>query len=197
MGTDMNLNALWRNQKVPDPNINELKSKLDGFRSKRIKRAIIVMSLLLAVVIGSASVWLFFQPEMWATRVGLICILTALVIFLIAQNKLITYYKSIPESMNPTQFVAYLLKIKSKELHLQTTILNGYFILISIGFLLYLYEYTSKMASLQGLIYYICILLWIALNWFFIRPRQIKKHQLEINELLHHYHKISDQFKDI
>jgi len=95
--------------------------------------------------------------------------------------------------INSNEYLKQLLKLKAKQLFLQSTMLNIYFILLSTGICMYMYEYTSRMTFLWAVISYGLTLLWIAVNWFYFRPRTIKKQQTKINELISKFEKLSQQ----
>ena len=53
-----------------------------------------------------------------------------------------------------------------------------------------MYEYTLLMSTVWAVFAYGLTGLWILLNWFFIRPKQMKKQQQKINDII-------DKFKNI
>jgi amino acid permease len=79
---------------------------------------------------------------------------------------------------------------------MQTTMLNLYFILLFAGICLYMYEYTSRMKFIYAVTAYVVTLAWIAINWFYLRPKTIKKQQAKINGLIDKFEEINNQLKD-
>ena len=106
-----------------------------------------------------------------------------------------TFLKRNNYEMDTLHYLQQLLKLKEKQLFLQTTILNVYFILLSLGICLYMYEYTFRMTMLWAIVTYGITLLWIALNWFVFRPITIRKQQKTLNELIEKFEKINNQLK--
>lgn len=104
-----------------------------------------------------------------------------------------TFLKSNNYEMDTLHYLQQLLKLKAKQLFLQTTILNVYFILLSLGICLYMYEYTYRMTMLWATVIYGVTLSWIALNWFVFRPLTIRKQQKILNELIEKFEKINNQ----
>ena len=77
-----------------------------------------------------------------------------------------------------------LITLKRKQRFQQTTLLNGYFILLSLGLGLYMYEYVIRMTLPWAIFSYGIVLFWIALNAFYFRPKMIKKQHVKLNQLI-------------
>ncbi|MNR40078.1 hypothetical protein D3C85_1583390 [compost metagenome] len=58
-----------------------------------------------------------------------------------------------------------------------------------------MYEYASRMTVFYALITYGVTLLWIGFNWFYLRPKQIKKQQEKINQLIGKFEEVDAQFE--
>ncbi len=71
--------------------------------------------------------------------------------------------------------------------------LSVYFIILSLGIGLYLFEYVSKMTRFWGIFTYAITLLWIAINWFYLRPKTIKKQNAKPNKLLAEFKNLTNQ----
>jgi hypothetical protein len=59
-----------------------------------------------------------------------------------------------------------------------------------------MYEYAIRMTVFYALVTYGVTLLWIGFNWFYIRPKQIKKQQVKINELIAKFEDVNEQLKE-
>src|ERR1700712_5741214 len=84
-----------------------------------------------------------------------------------------------------------LIKMKEKHFFLQKTMTNIYFIMLSSGICLYMAQYSRTWAG--GITAYVLTLLWIAFNYFYTRPRSIKKQQAEFSEIIKKLQDIKDQ----
>ena len=71
--------------------------------------------------------------------------------------------------------------------------LSIYFVMLGLGIVLYMIEYTMMMTTFWAIFAYTLTLAWIAFNWFFIRPRTIKKQQAKLDELIGKFSDISEQ----
>jgi uncharacterized membrane protein YciS (DUF1049 family) len=58
-----------------------------------------------------------------------------------------------------------------------------------------MYEYASRMTFLNLCLAYGITLSWIAFNWFYLRPRKIKKQQSKINSLIEKFEEINHQLE--
>jgi hypothetical protein len=65
------------------------------------------------------------------------------------------------------------------------------------GICLYMYEYAARMTMTAGIITYAVTLAWIAFNWFYLRPKTIKKQQAKLDELISKFERINKQILDI
>jgi hypothetical protein len=72
--------------------------------------------------------------------------------------------------------------------------LSYYFIVLGLGLCLYMYEYTSMMTMFWGF----CLYNYIILGWVclvYLRPRQIVKENLKIDNLIDKFQRINDQLE--
>ena len=58
-----------------------------------------------------------------------------------------------------------------------------------------MYEYASRMSALGASLTYGITLLWMLFNWFYIRPKQIKKQQEKINDLIEKFEEVNHQLE--
>jgi len=59
-----------------------------------------------------------------------------------------------------------------------------------------MYEYTSGMTFGSGILAYALTFARIAFNWFYLRPRTIKKRQGKLGELINKFEEINNQLKE-
>jgi len=83
--------------------------------------------------------------------------------------------------------------LKQKQEFLQKTMLTIYFVLLTLGILLYMIEYTMRMTMISASIAYAVTLIWVAINWFYFRPRMIRKQQKELNEMIEKLENVNRQ----
>ena len=88
------------------------------------------------------------------------------------------------------------IDIKAKQQYMQTTMLNLYFVLLSTGIGLYMYEYTQLMTAFWGIFVYGITSIWILFNWFYLRPKQIKKQQSKLDEIIGKFEMLNEQLNE-
>lgn len=192
---NINLNELWKGQKAEHPNDKDLLLKIDMFKKSNIKRIILINTIFVVISVFVLFIWVYYQPQMITTKIGIILTILAMAIFTISSNRSLKLFKKANETQSNYQYLENLLAIKEKQLFMQTVLLNLYFIMLSTGIALYIYEYTLRMTILGTIFAYGITGLWILFNWFYLRPKQIKKQQGKLNEIISKLENIQSQLK--
>lgn len=193
MSNNIDFQEIWNNQKIIVPNETDFKKSLSSFNRKNIRTILIVNVLFVITSVLIISIWIYFQPKLITTKIGIVLVILAMLIYAITLNKTIGLYKE-NLSLNNSQFLQQLIEIKSKQKFLQTKMLTLYFILLSLGLGLYLIEYAQLMSKISGLITYSSTIIWIAFNWFYLKPKFINKQNLKLNKLIENLEKVNNQF---
>lgn len=184
MDNKINFNDLWAKQTSIEPNPENLLLQISKMKQSNFRKLIITNLLLIAVSVFIVLIWGYYKPQLISTKVGIILIILAMTIYLFTYNKSYSLFKENVDSKSNADYLQELLAIKSKQQFMHTTMLNLYFILLSAGIGLYMYEYTSRMTIFWGIVAYGITLLWILINWFYLRPKQIKKQQATLDEII-------------
>ncbi|SNR70737.1 hypothetical protein [Flavobacterium sp. ov086] len=186
---------LWKKQTVSQPNIEDLLVRLKQFKKAGLHNLWITNILLFATCAFIVSIWYYYQPEFISTKIGIVLAILAMVIYLGFYNRLASVYKDIDTTQTNQEYLQKLIEIKRKQQFMQSTMLSLYFILLGIGIGLYMYEYVVRMTILGAVFTYGITLLWMGFNWFYIRPKQIKKQQSKINELIDRFEDVNNQLQ--
>lgn len=190
---NVDFTAIWQQQKVVQPNINDLQNKLNRFKRNNLKK-LIVFNILLIVTIGFVIfIWHKYQPQYLTTKIGIVLVVLAMAIFLLAYNKQFSSLNKIDDTQTISDYLKSLTELKTKQKYIQTTMLSLYFIMLSSGIFLYMYEYTSMMTKFWTIFAYGITLTWIGFNWFYIRPKTIKKQQAKLDELICKFEAVNNQ----
>lgn len=185
-----NFKELWQKQTAIQPGIEDLLLKLNHFKRANLRKIIITNLLLLTTCGFIIFIWNHYTPLEITTKLGIILTILSILIFLFSYNKLFSFYNKIDPSQANSNYLEKLIEIKNKQKFLQTTMMSLYFILLSVGICLYMIQPTSGMSLYWRVFAYIIFIGWIAFNWFYIRPRTIKKQNIKLDELI-------GKFKDI
>lgn len=188
---------LWKKQTVSQPNIEDLMARLKQFKKAGLRSLWKTNILLLATSVFIVFIWYYYQPQFISTKIGIVLVILAMVIYVAVYHGLLRIYKDIDTTQTNQEYLQKLILIKRKQQFMQSTILSWYFVLLLSGICMYMYEYTSRMTVFYALITYGVTLLWIGFNWFYLRPKQIKKQQKKINELIAKFEDINKQLDNI
>ncbi|CAN5449502.1 hypothetical protein BH11BAC2_BH11BAC2_00590 [soil metagenome] len=194
MSNQQDFKALWNQQDANAPDIKALYKKANQYKRKSIVKLVLTNILLIATSLFIGSIWYYFQPEMTSTKIGIILIIVAMVLYLAAFNLMIPLLNKIGSEMNAKEYLQKFQALKQKQIFLQTTMMNLYFFLLSLGLALYMYEYAVRSLPFMIVVYALTFT-WIGISWFYLRPKKIKSETLKLEELLHKFERINEQFK--
>ena len=193
MSSNIDFKALWQQQPVSQPDMQDLMARLHQFKQSNIRRLIKTNILLIATCLFIGFIWYYYQPQFITTKMGIVITILAMVIFLFVYNSMFALFNKIDDTSDNTHYLQNLIVIKGKQRFLQHTMMNVYFLMLSAGIGLYMYEYTSRMTMTAGIITYAVTLIWVAFNWFYLRPKTIKKQQAKLDDLISKFEGINEQ----
>lgn len=196
MDTNIDFKNIWKQQTSNKPNIEELLGKLKKFKNENLRKLILTNLLLIATSLGITFIWYRYQPQLATTKIGIVLVILAMVIFLLAYNKLFMVFYKIDDTQSNSDYLQNLYLVRNKQKFMQTTMLNLYFIMLFLGICLYMYEYASRMTLMYGILAYGLTFIWIGINWFYLRPKTIRKQQSKIDGLIDKFEEINNQLKE-
>lgn len=192
---NINFNDLWKKQTVSQPDIEDLKNRLKEFKKAALKTMWKVNILLSLTSVFIVFIWIYFQPQFISTKIGIVLTILAMVMYVILYNRLSEHYRNIDTNQSNQEYLQKLILIKRKQQFMQTKGITWYFLLLIAGICLYMYEYASRMNIEFAILTYAITLLWIGFNWFYLRPKQIKKQQQKINSLIEKFEEVDRQLR--
>lgn len=197
MNNDNNIDFkdLWKKQTISQPDMKDLLERVNKFKKAALRSLWIINILLLATSAFIIFIWMYYQPQFISTKIGIIVTILVMMLYVFVYNKLLGEYKNIDSTQTNQEYLHKLIVIKKKQQFLQTKMMSFYFVFLTIGICLYMYEYASRMSLLGASFAYGITLLWMFFNWFYIRPKQIKKQQEKINSLIVKFEEINNQFE--
>lgn len=191
--SNIDFTAIWQQQKVVEPNIDELQDKLNRFKKNNLKKLIFSNILLITTIVFVIFIWYKYQPQYLTTKIGIVLVILAMAIFLLVYNKQFSSFNKIDDTQTISNYLKSLTELKTKQKYIQTTMLSMYFIMLSLGIGLYMYEYTLMMTIFWAIFAYGITLTWIGFNWFYIRPKTIKRQQAKLDELISKFEAVNNQ----
>lgn len=193
MTININLKELWNEQSPEIPDAKQIFEKADRFRKKSLRKLVFTNIILLLTSAFIAFIWYYFQPEMITTKIGIILTILGMIIYLVVYNLMIPMLMKSDYSINNSQYLKHLLKLKEKQRFLQTTMMNFYFIILSAGLGLYMLEYASRMKLIWAIVTYALTIFWMLFTFFYLRPKRIKKEEKAINDVIDKFESLSRQ----
>lgn len=192
----IDLTTIWQQQKVVQPNIDELLNKLKLFKKNNVRKMIVSNILLIATCVFIIFIWYRFQPQYLSTKIGIVLVILAMAIYLFTYNKQLPIFKSIDGTQTISSYLKSLTVLKAKQKYIQTTLVSLYFMMLSTGVCLYMYEYTSRMTMYWAMVAYGVTLAWLGFNWLYIRPITIRKQQTKLDELMNRLEALNKQLDE-
>jgi hypothetical protein len=194
MSTDFK--ALWNKEGSKVPDIQEIFAKANAMNRKtrrKIWRQNIVLSLTAIFIVW---VWWYYQPQMISTKIGIVIIVIAIVMFLTVTNQVFNLLTDGNVETDSREYLAQIIRVKQKQEFLATTITKLYFILLITGLCLYMIEYTLRGSMTFRITFYGMTIAWIAFCWFYLVPKGIKKQQKAINEVIEKLEEVNGQLAE-
>ncbi len=184
MTDKINFKAYWNEQKIENSEAKQVIKKAGEFKRKTRNKLIASNIILLSTCLFIGFIWFHYQPEFLSTKLGIILCIMAMLSYLAVQNTMAPLVSNKGVELDAKTQLTQLISLREKQRFQHTTLLNIYFILLSLGLSLYMHEYTSRMSLQWAIISYSIVLFWIALNAFYFRPKAIVKQQRRLNKLI-------------
>ncbi|WP_298225146.1 hypothetical protein [Flavobacterium sp.] len=195
--TEINFNQLWQShQNIPEIDAATIVLQAQQMQRKTKIKLLLGNLLLFATMIFIIGIVVYFKPEMITTKIGSLLVIIAILMQIIASMRLIPLVNKSNAQTNPEAYLNQLLAFKKKQAFIQSTIMTLYFLFLSVGLALYMIEYTLRGSIFFILATYGTTMIWIAFNWFYIRPRTIRKQEQKLNEAIRNLENITGQFVD-
>jgi hypothetical protein len=196
MDNNINFKDLWARQTTSQPNTDDLFLQINKLKTTNLRKLVVTNLLLIATSIFIIFIWAYYQPQLLTTKIGIILTIFAMIIYLFSYNQSFSLFKKTTNTQSNSEYLKDLLAMKTKQHFLQTTMMNLYFVLLSLGIGLYMYEYTSRMTTFWGIFAYGITTIWILFNWFYLRPKQIKKQQTKLDEIINKFEMLNKQLDE-
>lgn len=179
-----NFKSLWNQQSAPIPDHKTVLEKAMQLKKKTRNKLIAMNALLFSTTVFIIAIVVYFDPQMITTKLGVLLTILAMVIFVTASNFMNKDLFKGDAAASTKNYLGQFIRLQQKQEFLQKTMLTIYFIMLTLGIVLYMIEYTMRMSATGAIATYGITLAWIALNWFYFRPRAIRKQRTKMNEMI-------------
>lgn len=185
MQTDnINFQDIWNKKSADIPNIQEIKSGADKYKKKQLRFWICHILSLSVTAVMIIFIWNMIDFKMFTTTLGIILILIALAMYIYLSSQNINVIRKINPSITNQEYLASLKKLQHQQIYMQTKGISINYVLLTTGFAFYFYEFAMRMSTLGAILAYGLTFIWLAIAWFFLRPRQIKKQNTKISKVI-------------
>lgn len=184
MNNNIDLKNLWIRQETTMPNEKEIFAKANKIKNEIRKESILLVLALLLTITIILLVWFNANLQMLTSKIGTTLIIVAIVLAILNATKFLISPINKHITADNKMYLAQFLKLKQQQHFTQTILMNVYFILLSIGLALYMYEPTLRMSTTSMALAYGITFAWIAFNWLYLRPKTAKKQQAKLNAII-------------
>ena len=87
-------------------------------------------------------------------------------------------------TQSSSNFLKQLIQVKQRQRFTQSLILNLYFLFMSVGLFLYLFEFLNRMPMVWAAFTLIVTGAFLLYIWLYLRPRQIKRNTDRLDALI-------------
>jgi amino acid transporter len=191
MSNNIDFKKLWLKQEAIIPDTKELFRKANKYRRNNLYKLIFATIALLLVIVFMIGIWFNYQAKFISTKIGIIVTITAFLVLAVYFTSMFSVLSK--KDLEIKEHLKRLIKLKEKQLFLHSTIMRTYIVLLSVGLSLYIYEHTTKMSLFWAIFTYAATLIWIAISWFYLGSKTIKKEQNKINRLIDKFKELREQ----
>lgn len=196
MESDFDIKELWKKQVVPPADRAEMQKQIRRLRKNGFKKSVFLHLILLLTIVFMIFIWTYFNPNLLSTKIGIIIGILPMCIVVMFNRKMISLYKALDEKQTNKDYLNNLLVLKEKENFMHTKVMGLYVILLSVGIVLYMYEYTLGWTLAFRVMAYSALFLWVAVNWFVLRPVMSGRSRRKLDALIKQVERIKSQMEE-
>lgn len=196
MKDKLDFSEIYKRQRAAPSPPGDFIKNIENFKRSEIKKLIFSNLVMIITAVAIFIFLLMFKPQMLLTKIGAFFTAFAFVLYFIYYNQLFISLKKIDYTKNNLDFLSNLTAHKSKRQFINTTVLNIYFACMTVGLCAYLYEYASQKDVFTSVLIYSITLAWIGVNWFFIRPKTVRKEQKKLDAFIDKYREMTNRIHE-
>ena len=187
---------LWQNQPAAQaPDFEAIKKAANKSRRHMMARSLLALILLGGTLVFIVYIVLMADFKYQSTKLGAGLVIIAILFAMVFNAQMLQLIMKEADFTSSNQaYLQQLITYRDKQRSFLTKGMVVYFILLSAGLMLYLYEFYAR-NPVFGLKAYALTILWIAFVWFYFKPRAIEKREKKINALIEQIQSICEQLK--
>ena len=155
-------------------------------QQQKERRKMLMNTLILLLTFFYILFVSFYYPFVsLSTHLGLVLILFAILAAVLANSRMIVLlYRNLIRADTDNKTMLANMELYQRRQHFfHSYFLSAYYILLTTGIMLYMYEQTQN-GGLSRLLIYAITLGWIAFAWWYIRPRRIREQKERITAII-------------
>jgi hypothetical protein len=191
------LKGVWKNA-APKKQLQyeEAKNLAEDYKGSHIRKKIFSIVALSSVIVVFIFIFLNYEAKYITTTLGLLVAGVAVVAAIGWETILVNFLlKPIDMQADTKTFLQYWKAYQRRVEWAQKTGISIYFILLSLGIALYMFEFADRNWR-YGVFFYGFTGGWILLNWFYFRPRMIRKQNQKVKALLNDAERLTSQLEE-
>lgn len=192
----MNLDQLWQNTNEKAPDWQAFAKQMAALEIKKRNEKNKLNFMLLATMAFVGFIAYAYWPLAWTTLIGIVLTELSMLLYLWQYNRHTTVRNITTETSNARAYLEWLYEDRKRQRYLGRQLMSAYFLLLSTGVLVYMWEFVQRMPGFYGWLAYGVTLGWFALNWFVFRPRIIQKREAALNDLIQQLERLQQQWSD-
>lgn len=179
------LSSIWNQQKPAEPvDANALITKARKTqRNYNSKVLINIIALLLSLV---AIIWILFviRFKSYTTYIGIAFLSIAIISFTALRFWHYIRFAKIKLTGDPVKTLQQLEKIVQFQKHTQTRLIPIYFLLISLGLILYYIEVIAPFSATTQALIYLVTFSWFLIAYFILGKKQARKEDERLQSII-------------
>ncbi|HVI44220.1 MAG TPA: hypothetical protein VM802_05105 [Chitinophaga sp.] len=195
MKNEFDLKALWGRQQAVMPEMTQTLSRARAVKQEVKRKTILLLILLIATILYVIYIWWASGMKLTTTKAGISLAILAIVILVVNQLKLVFFIRHNCALAN-REYLHHLIGIRKKQEYTSRTVMSVYFLLLSAGIGLYMYEPLQHMSGLKVGLVYLVVFAFFVYMWLFVRPKRMKQQQRELNQVIGQLEKYQSQLQD-
>jgi hypothetical protein len=193
MSNNIDLQALWQQQATAaPPDIKAALANAAGLQRKTRRKMIFTNITLLLTSIYLLVIGYFYHPTLLSVA-GIAVAILAMIICMYYTYEIARLLAVNDVDKSIAEHLQQMLVFKQKQDFLQTKVMSAYFFLLSLGLAMYMTGPAARMNMIWRIAVYGITAAWVAFNWFYTRPRRIRKQKAELNAVIEKLEAVNKQ----
>lgn len=187
---ELDLSRIWKKQPTRSSDYDDLINRIHSYKKASNKKKVISNISLTLTALVIISIWVLYKADTVFPKIGMSLIIAAISISLFKFNQFYKSFNELDKSIDSKGYLDALIAIQKRQKDIQGNFINIYFILLSLGLLFYMYEFSLKMDTKTAVVAYVLTFGWVAFVWLYLKPKVAKKQNEKLEKFIDSIEKI-------